>query len=556
MKPELIQPGLIEPEPYELHSGLTYRFDLDRRDFFRTLGAGIVVILVSTNATAQESGRARHRESGSSLPKEIDAWLHIGATGEITVFTGKAEMGQNIRTSLSQAVAGELRVPIASVRLVMGDTARTPYDMGTFGSRTTPTMAPQLRKAAAAAREAMLETAAAKWHVDATSLKVADGKVERPGTKQALTFGQLAAGKTLVKEIRPDAPVTPAADWTVAGKSPGKINGAEFVTGKHRYASDITRPGMLYGRVLRPPSFGATLASFDPHDAETIAGVKAVRDGDFAGVVAPNSHLAGRAAAALKAQWNIVPQPSGAELFEYLKTHTTGGGGREGRSGHESGSIADGLAAADHKLHASYTVAYIAHAPLEPRAAVAEWNGDTLTVWTGTQRPFGVRTELAEAFHLPEDKVRVIVPDTGAAYGGKHTGDAALEAARLAKAAGKPVKLVWTREEEFTWAYFRPAGLIEITSGVRADGTLTAWEFHNYNSGPSSIQTPYDVANQKIEFHPAHSPLRQGSYRGLAATANQFAREIAYGRIGTCGRRGPIGIPPQEPERAAPAHRA
>src|SRR5204863_1397311 len=125
----------------------------------------------------------------------------------------------------------------------------------------------------------------------------------------------------------------------------------------------------------------------------------------------------------------------------------------------------------------------------------------------------------------PEESVRVIVPDTGAGYGGKHTGETAIEAARLARAVGKPVKLVWSREEEFTWAYFRPAGVIEVSSGARKDGTLTAWEFHNYNSGGSAIRTLYEVPNQRIEFHPVRSPLRQGSYRGLAATANHFARE-------------------------------
>ncbi len=136
-----------------------------------------------------------------------------------------------------------------------------------------------------------------------------------------------------------------------------------------------------------------------------------------------------------------------------------------------------------------------------------------------------MRSELALAFGLPEDNIRVIVPDTGAAYGGKHTGDAAVEAARLARVAGQPVKLIWTREEEFTWAYFRPAGVIDVSGAVGADGTLTAWEFHNYNSGAVGMQTPYVVANQQIVFQPAQSPLRQGSYRALAATANHFARE-------------------------------
>src|SRR5205807_5501387 len=217
------------------------------------------------------------------------------------------------------------------------------------------------------------------------------------------------------------------------------------------------------------------------------------------------------------------------DLWDYFRSHPADPAGAPPPGGlvepYVVGSPDEALAKAEHHLDATYTVAYIAHAPLEPRAAVAEWQDGKLTVWTGTQRPFGVRGELARAFGLPPERVRVIVPDTGSGYGGKHRGDAALEAARLAKAAGKPVKLVWTREEEFTWAYFRPAGVIEIASGVGGDGRLTAWEFHNYNSGPSSIRTPYDVPGARTQFHQTGSPLRQGSYRALASTANSFARE-------------------------------
>jgi isoquinoline 1-oxidoreductase len=189
------------------------------------------------------------------------------------------------------------------------------------------------------------------------------------------------------------------------------------------------------------------------------------------------------------------------------------------------------LAAAAHRLSASYTAAYIAHAPLEPRAAVAEWASDRLTVWTGTQRPFGVRRELAEAFRIPEEKVRVIVPDTGAGYGGKHTGEAAVEAARLARAAGRPVKLVWTREEEFSFAYFRPAAVMDVKAAVGKDGKLSAWEAHNFNGGTAGLRTPYAAANQKHVFHQGASPLRQGSYRALASTANHFARESAMDEL-------------------------
>jgi len=204
---------------------------------------------------------------------------------------------------------------------------------------------------------------------------------------------------------------------------------------------------------------------------------------------------------------------------------------------------------ADIKLEQSYTVQYIAHAPLEPRAAVAEWTGDKLTLWTGTQRPFGIRGDAAQALGLEEAKVRVIVPDTGSGYGGKHSGtrfaggysaEAALEAARLSKAAGKPVKVVWSRQEEFTWAYFRPAGVIDITSGMNSDGKIVAWDFHNYNSGNSGIRSPYDIPDQRNQFHSTRYPLKQGSYRGLAATANNFAREVHMDELALVVKMDPL----------------
>src|SRR5207237_6195425 len=255
-------------------------------------------------------------------------------------------------------------------------------------------------------------------------------------------------------------------------------------------------------------------------EAECLTGVTVVRDGDFIGVTAPSEHLASQAVTTIKAEWKTTPQPSSSELFEYLKKNTE----RTQPSG-ARGSMEEGLAAAHHKLEQTYTVAYIAHAPLEPRAAVAEWKDGKLTVWTGTQRPFAVKEELAQAFRLSPENVRVIVPDTGSAYGGKHTGEAAVEGARLAKAAGKPVKLIWSREEEFTWAYFRPAGVIDVSSGAKTDGTLVFWEFDNYNSGPAAMRARYQVANQRITFHSSDAPLRQGSYRSLAAAASHFARE-------------------------------
>jgi nicotinate dehydrogenase subunit B len=521
--------GKRDPKPelerYELFAPPPYRFDLGRRDFCKILGGGVVVTVALDPAFAlQESGGAR-RGAADAMPRELGAWVHIAEDGAVTIYTGKAEMGQNIRTSLSQVVAEELRVPLPSITMVMADTGLTPFDMGTFGSRTTPFMAPQLRRAAAAARELLIGLAVEKWGVDRASVEAADGRVSHPPTRRSLSFGELTRGQKLVRTIGESEPTIPPDRWTIAGRSAAKVNGRQIVTGKHKYTSDLTRPGMLHGKVLRPPNFGAALLSLDAREAEAIPGATVVRDGEFVGVAAPSEPIASRAREAIHAEWKAGVQPSGGPIFEYLKKNPMDGQGFDARSRQVVGSVEKGLAEAGTRLESTYTVAYIAHVPLEPRAAVAEWREGALTVWTGTQRPFGVQAELAEVFRLALDKVRVIVPDTGSGYGGKHTGETAIEAARLAKAAGRPVKVVWTREEEFTWAYFRPAGVIEVRSGARADGTLLAWEFHNYNSGPSAIHTPYEVPHQRIEFHPARSPLRQGSYRGLAATANHFARE-------------------------------
>ena len=512
------------------------RIEIDRRDFLKCLGGGLLVCLTPIPSLTQESGRGF---GSHELPKDISAWIHIDVDGQVKVFTGKVEVGQNIRTSLAQAVAEELRVPFDSITMVMGDTDLVPWDMGTFGSRTTPTMAPQLRNMAVAGRELLVEMAAQRWNTDGSKLIAASGKVTTQDGSKSLSYGELTRGEALVKSVAGDPPFTPATEWKIAGTPVAKANGRDFVTGKHQFPSDIVRPEMMFGAVLRPEGFNATLQSLDTSAAEKMPGVKVVRDDDFTGVVASDPYSAQHALAAIQAKWNVPEQQGNKGLFEYLKNNPEG---EAERPEHVVGSVSEALADADVKLESQYTVEYIAHAPLEPRAAVAEWNNGKLTVWTGTQRPFGVRDELMQAFHLAADKVRVIQPDMGSGYGGKHTGEAAIEAARLSKAAGKPVKVVWTREEEFTWAYFRPAGLIEIKAGARRDGTLVAWEFHNYNSGPAAIGTPYIVANQLIQYHPAKSPLRQGSYRGLAATANHFARESHMDAMAHAAQMDPLAF--------------
>jgi nicotinate dehydrogenase subunit B len=515
----------IEPERYEFFEDPSFALELDRRDFFRIVGGGLVVALFlrGLSASAQRGG------FGPGQPEDISAWLHVGEDGGVTVYTGKVEVGQNARTSLTQVVAEELHLPVERIGLVMGDTQLTPYDAGTFGSGTTPRMVPQLRRVAAATREVLFDMAAEQGKVERAGLVVQDGKIVDPKTKKAFGFGELTKGKKITKTIGRDAKTIAAGDWKVTGTSVPKVNGRALVTGTHKYSSDVKRPGMLFGKVLRPPTFKSTLVSVKIDEAKAMTGVTVVHDGNFVAVAAPTEQAAERALATIRAEWKAPEEPSGDNLFAYLKEHPggggRGGGGFGGRGGGNRGSVADALKDADQKAEATYNVAYIAHVPLEPRAAVAEWVDDKLTVWTGTQGPFRVKSDVARSLGVAESRVRVIVPDTGSGYGGKHTNEAAVEAARLAKAAGKPVKVVWTREEEFTWAYFRPAGVIEVKGGAKKDGTLMAWECHNYNSGASALATPYTAANLRQEFHATDSPLRQGSYRALAATANHFARE-------------------------------
>lgn len=482
-----------ELERYELFEPRRYEFALDRRDFFRLAGAGLWITVRSPVEAA--------------APGSVAARIHLGEDGRITVLTGKVEVGQGSRTQLTQAAAEELGVPVDRITLIMGDTALTPDDGGTFGSRTTPATVPAVRKAAAAARRILLE------------LSREQGR--------ELTYADLArsaeAAKRFEQAVPPDIALTPTRDRKVLGTSVARVNGRDIVTGGHRYPSDIVRPGMLYGKVLRPPSYGATLAGIDLEPARRMPGVAVVRDGQFVGCAAPTSYRAEQAveAVAKTASWEQPPHPSSRELFDYLKQHA-----RPAQPGavRTRGAPDSGLAPAQ-VLGAVYRTAYIQHAPLEPRAAVAEWQGETLTVWTGTQTPMRVREELAEAFRLPAARVRVIVPDTGGAFGGKHTGECAVEAARLAKAAGKPVSLRWSREEEFTWAYFRPAALIELKAGLDEHGRIVLWEFTNINSGAAALESPYEIPHAREQFLASDSPLRQGSYRVLAATANNFARE-------------------------------
>lgn len=519
-----------------------YQFELDRRDFMKMLGAGIL-ITVSGDVFAQRDGGRRGGRGGQrgGGSQNVAARLHVGQDGVITVMTGKVEEGQGSRGEITQAAAEELRVPVSRINLVMADTSVVPDDGLTAGSRTTPGTIPPVRRAAAAARELLVEMACATWGLKPDAVQVQDGTITDPASGRKLTYAELAGSKdaaaAFARNIPQDVAVTPVAQWKVMGTSVPRPNLADIVTGKHQYPSDIRRPGMLYGKVLRAPSFGAKLASIDLAPAQAMKDVVVVRDGDFVGCAAPTSFKAAQAVEAVgqTAKWEPgPPQPSNKTLFAHLKEHA--------RPARKDEAVEQALAGAGKKISAAYEIAYIQHTPMEPRAAVAEWKDGSVTAWVGTDNPFGVKGELARAFSLSPDRVRVIVPDMGGGFGGKHTGEAALEAARLAKAAGRPVSVRWTRQEEFTWAYSRPAGLVELQAALDDKGAITAWSHLNINSGGPGIDAPYKTAHKLCQSVGSDSPLRSGSYRCLATTGNNFARESFIDELAAAAGADPLAF--------------
>jgi isoquinoline 1-oxidoreductase subunit beta len=517
---------IIEPVEFD--------FGLKRRTFVQLVATGLAVVVSPMPSLAQQRGG----RGGGSQVRNLTERLHIGKDGIVTLMCGKVEVGQGSRAEFAQAAAEELRVAADQVQVVLADTALTPNDGITAGSGSTPRTVPIIRAACAAAREALLELAAKRWSVEPATVELRDGKFSHAATRRTLTLAELAQGDELQKTFDQRSPsggqLTAVNDWKVLGTSVARPNARDLIMGTHQYPSDLKRPGALRGKVLRPPSYGAKLISIDLAPAKEMKGVVAVQDGEFVGVAAPTTFQAGQALAAVArtAKWELASQPSSTELYDYLREHVPGGVPKN--------NFTTELRAAKKSLRATYHTAYIQHAPMETRAALAEWQDGQLTVWTGTQNPFGHKSELVRAFRLPDDKVRVIVPDTGGGFGGKHTGEVSVEAARLAKAAGKPVALKWTRTEEFTWAVFRPAAVIDAEATLDAEGKLTSWYFININSGGSAVDTPYRAGRTACRSVNSDPPLRHGSYRALAATANNFARECFMDELAAAAGADPL----------------
>ena len=509
-------------------SDIEAHFPLDRREFIKLFGGGIVILVSirDVEALLQETRRRRFRPE---LPEDFNAFLRIGEDGRVSCFTGKVELGQGVITSLAQMLADELEVSLGSVDMVMGDTDLCPWDMGTFGSMTTRFFGPPLREAAAKARAVLMELAAEYLQIPLNKLKAKDGVIfDKTQNKSNVTYAQLTKGKRIAKKLERKATLEPVSEFTIVGKPASRTDAPEKVTGKAMFAGDIRLPGMLYARILRPPAHGAKIKSVDTSAAEKIKEVRVVKDGDLIAALHKYPDEAEKALAKVKAQYDLPEaKVDDKTIFDHLLKVAP-----EGEAVAQGGNLQTGEKLSAHIVEETFLNSYVAHAPTETHTAIVKIEENKATVWASTQRPFGVQEEVAQALGVPSQNVRVITPFVGGGFGAKNQNRQAVEAARLAKLAGKPVQVAWSRAEEFFYDTFRPAAVVKIKSGIKDSGKIFLWDYKVYFAGERGSQQFYDIPHHRTvstgggwRGTPGSHPFGTGAWRAPANNTNTFARE-------------------------------
>ena len=436
-------------------------------------------------------------------------------------------MGQGIITSLPLMMADELNVPLEKVKIVMGDTELCPWDNGTFGSQSTQNFGMSMRAAAAEARGVLLEMASAQLFVPVNQLEAKDGviaDIKNPDKK--ISYAQLSKGQKLEKFLDVKPSLEEHTKFTYVGKSYKHVDGYAKVTGQAKYTGDLRLPGMVFARVLRPPSLSVKMISADVSGAEKIIGVKVVRDGDFIAVISENRDKADEAIAKIKAEYTADKLNINHDtIFEQqLKSETTT------RVVRSAGDQNAGRQESTMKFGSEYHDGFLAHAPIETHTALATFEGGKLTVWASTQTPYPLQDRLIREFGMTLETVRVIVPFVGGGFGGKSAIEQAVEAAKLAKITGKPVMVAWTREEEFIYDNFHTAGVVKVNSGIDNNGKIKFWDYHVYYSGSRGSDTfmMYPIYDNQLQSYegaePVH-PFATGPWRAPNANTNTFARE-------------------------------
>ncbi len=502
----------------------------NRREFLVTGSGLFIFFMVAPGEALQEPSRLPGPRQGG-YPSDFNAYLRIGPDGRVTCLVGKVELGQGSKTALAQLVSDELDVSFDSVDMIMGDTDICPWDMGTFGSLTIRSFGPVLRGAVAEARAVLLQMAGEHLQAAVERLRVKDGVVTHTGEPaKSVAYAKLVEGKRIERHLE-KIPVKPVSQFSVIGKSPRRKDAMEKVTGKAKYAGDITLPGMLHARLVRPPAHGATLKDVDTTGAEKIEGVQVVREGDLVATLHEHPDIAEKARALIQAQFT--PAPSGVDdksIFAHLlKTSPPP------QVVNESGNLAEGEKLVATLVDETYLNSYVAHAPMEPHSAVANVENGKATIWAGTQTPFSVKQQVAQALGFPPQNVHVMTPYVGGGFGGKSATRQAVEAARLSMAIGKPVSVVFHRDEEFFYDTFRPAAVVKIRSGVTPEGKIPFWDFKVYCAGDREAKQFYDIPHQRTMSSggwgggsaatPGLHPFGIGPWRAPSVNTNTFARE-------------------------------
>jgi isoquinoline 1-oxidoreductase len=499
---------------------------LDRRQFLQLLGGGIIVCFTIPDSLAAQEGE-RRRGFGQQLPQDFNAFLRIGEDGRVTGFTGKVEYGQGIITSMAQILAEELDVPMDSVEMVMGDTDLCPWDMGTFGTMSTRVFGPALRAAAAEARAVLIELAAEQLQVPKGQVKTKAGVVYDQTGQKKVSYAKLAKGQKILRHVKGAAPKAQSED-TLIGKNVLREDASAKVTGQAKYAGDIRVPGLLHARILRPPAHDAKLIHADTSGAREIEGVQIVEEEDLIAVLHPYPDLAERALAKIKSQYDrSTPSVDDKTIFDHLLKVAP-----QGQTVAEGGNLVDGKNAARYVLEQTYLNSYVSHAPIETHSALAKIEGNKLTLWASTQTPFALKDAAASLLGLPAQNVRVITPYIGGAFGGKSNNQQALEAVKLAKLAGKPIQVVWTRAEEFFYDTFRPAAVVKIEAGASEAGLITFWDYGVYWAGERGAPQFYNIPHHRTTSYgsgwgsaPGSHPFATGPWRAPGNNTNTFARE-------------------------------
>jgi nicotinate dehydrogenase subunit B len=547
---------------------------LTRRDFTAGLGGIALAFSLSPLALTQPPPRL---PGGLQNNRMLSAWLAINADGTVTVFTGKVELGQGILTALSQIAAEELDLPLARVRIISGDTGRTPNEGQTAGSLSVEGSGTALRLAGAEVRAILLDLAAQKFSVAADSLKVSDGVITAADGRK-VSYGDLAKEADLKREATGKVAPKPTAQHRLVGQSLPRVDLPAKVTGGAAFVQDLRLPGMVHGRIARPPQYGARLEAFDEAKIRAMPGVVAVvPDGSFLGVAAEREEQAIKAAEALSAsaKWKAGPQlPDPARLYEHLKTMPT-------QDTVISNKDAPLLASGAKVVEATYRRPFQAHASLGPSCAVAQMRDGQLTVWTHSQGVYPLRGTMARALGMKPPTIRCIHMEGAGCYGHNGADDVALDAALLARATnGRPVRVQWMRAEEFMWEPYGPAMLMEARGAV-ADGRIVDWSYdvwsqsHNMRPGdpdginllsswyladpkppgPARQANPpnfagdrnaiptYDLPRQKITHHLIKdSPIRTSALRTLGGYANVFAVESFMDELAAAAGVDPVAF--------------